>query len=161
MVRSRSRRVRGGGFFGNFRKNISQSYSNANTDTGVETYKKAICDAPYRGARAMSRTYSGQIFARNIRCDALNDEQKQLFDSWQNELSGECHDPHRCMKTALTEERPKSTNPFDNPFAGGRRHKSRRRRLSGGRGGSFSGGRGLSAGGLSLGRLSAGYSCRR
>lgn len=83
-------------------QSAAMGYSNRNTALGNKAYKQARCDAPFRGARAMSVKYNSPVmFSRSIDCSNLSDEQQALFDTWQTKAEAEgCAVMPKCKTTA-------------------------------------------------------------
>jgi hypothetical protein len=98
--------MKGGSWWNDVSTGVSSSLSNANTNVGERTYKKFICEAPYRGARAMSSAYTVQQFSKVIDCKRLTKEQKELFNSWQNQTSA-CGDSFRCKTAPDSPKQPR------------------------------------------------------
>jgi hypothetical protein len=83
---------RGGSWWNDFSTSVSEGYTKANSNAGTKVYRKAICEAPYRGARAMSSAYTTVPFSPTLNCSKLSRDQKQAFNSWQDGSPGFCGD---------------------------------------------------------------------
>jgi len=95
--REKRRSVRGGSWWSDFSSSVKTGYSNSNTKTGKSVYQKALCEAPFRGARAMSSAYSAVPFSPTLNCGNLTTEQKEIFNNWQSGSPGFCGDqPFMC-----------------------------------------------------------------
>lgn len=95
--------------------------SDRNTNAGVQAYREARCDLPFRGARAMSIRYTGSPFKRNVNCDYLTTQQKEKFNEWLKEsMAG----PYACGSWPGGDTVGCPVQPVT---GGGRRPKIRRR----------------------------------
>jgi hypothetical protein len=91
---------------------------------GKETFKKYVCDAPYRAGRSMSNYYFG-TYSKTLDCSYLTDSQKAEFNGYQNLVNSVCQDSFRCTVNRPSQSTPsQSSNPFDN-FNGGRKKRIR------------------------------------
>lgn len=132
---------RGGSWWNDFSTSVSEGYTKANSNAGTKVYRKAICEAPYRGARAMSSAYTTVPFSPTLNCSKLSKDQKESFNSWQDGSPGFCGDNLFKCNTDGAEPTMKKSNGFftssdlgaGRSFRGGNfARRSKKRHLRGG-----------------------------